>query len=120
LFGLFAILALTVAGCGRTAAVTVELTPSLALRGIKLQSWETEGDTVQIQLVADSAARLPSANEGWFYSQYDAEGKAFGNEKRLPGFDVQKGTTDWFEFDVPNLDKRSKLILDVHDARFKD
>jgi hypothetical protein len=108
------------AGCGRTAAVTVELTPSLKVRGFTLKSWETEDSTVKIQLLTSSRARLPAANEGWFYSRYDDEGNSTGNETRLPAFNVRHGETEWFEFDVPNLDQRSKLILDIHDARFKD
>jgi hypothetical protein len=107
-------------GCGSSKGLTVELTSSLSARGITLSSWEVSGSTVRVKLTSAADAKLPGPGEGWFYSQYDKQRMSYGNEIRLPAFKLIQGQTEWFEFSVPDLDRMSKLIVDVHDERFAD
>ena len=111
---------LAIVGCGRSDKVTVELTPALTARGFSLKSWNTQDATLKLQLTVNAKARLPKPGESWFYSQYDKQGQFFGSEMRLSDLEVSQGTTEWFEFDVPNMNRIGKLILDIHYARFAD
>ena len=113
-------LVLSLWGCTAGSEFTVELTSSLARRGISLKNWKIENETLKIELAATANAKLPGSNEGWFSIGYDPDGNSFGREVRLPAFNLQRGTTGWFEIAAPELDRTGKLILDVHDSRYVD